>query len=362
MAQYIRTTPIIDRHIMTINNVICRHIAEFGTSQRGSVAQDVLAQLRNFVEHIMLKFFANGRDIDNSYENICKAIEYVAARGNLRVLRRFHDYLQIVASHFTLDEENSERLMLKYYEYLLKTKKLMHDNYSLDILDNIADFPLNKDKTLQEYYEKIAAKVSLYSHRHADRSDKYYVQKIKPFFVSQRIYYEVTFTTANDYASKFDRVIAFTSLEISDNYAVKFSLANNHIEILGKTMPIVIITGWEVAIRDCEYKNFSRILRGRDVITGTAEQQGLSHFLTQTGYNLRELVSFSDEMFNAVKQNATQRAKSVVFFEDLELCREIIKRDCPGANIIRYLLYRMNNKIIKNSTKANKTQICQIFM
>lgn len=363
MAQYISNTPNIDRQIMTIDKAICRHIAEFDASQRGAVAQDVLAQLRNFVEHIMLKFYANGKDMDNCYENICKAIEYVASRGNLNVLRRFHDYLQIVASHYTLDEENSERLMLKYYEYLLKTKKLMYDSFSMDILDNIADFPLNKDETLQEYYEKIAAKVSLYSHRHADRSDKYYVQKVKPFFVGQHIYYEVTFTNANDYASKFDRVIAFTSLEISDNYAVKFSLANNNIEILGKTMPIVIITGWEVAIRDCEYKNFSSILRGRAVKTGIAEQQGISQFLTQTGYNLRELVDFSDDIFNSVKMNSTQRAKSVVFFEDLERCREIIKQDCPGANVIRYLLFRMNNRIIKNQYQGEQnTNLSNLYM
>ena len=122
MVQYISTTPNIDQSIMTIDKAICRHIAEFGTSPRGAVSQDVLAHLRNFVEHIMLKFYANGRDIDNSYQNIFDAIKYVESQGKLKVLRRFHDYLQIVASHFTLDEENSERLMLKYYEYLLKIK------------------------------------------------------------------------------------------------------------------------------------------------------------------------------------------------------------------------------------------------
>ena len=97
----------IDAQISTIDKVICRHIDSLGTSPRGVVSQDILSQLRNFVEHIMLKFYANGQDIDNSYENICKAIDFVKSRGNLKVLRRFHDYLQIVASHYTLDEENS---------------------------------------------------------------------------------------------------------------------------------------------------------------------------------------------------------------------------------------------------------------
>ena len=51
MVQYISTTQNIDQRTITIDKAICRHIAEFGTSPRGAVSQDVLAQLRNFVDH-----------------------------------------------------------------------------------------------------------------------------------------------------------------------------------------------------------------------------------------------------------------------------------------------------------------------
>ena len=60
--------------------------------------------------------------------------------------------------------------------------------------------------------------------RDSPYNDRAYIQKIKPFFVKRHIFYEVTFTVANDKASKFDRVIAFTSLDLSDNYAVKLSI------------------------------------------------------------------------------------------------------------------------------------------
>lgn len=338
----------IDSQIITIDKVICRHISSFETTPRGMVSQDVLSQLRNFVEHIMLKFYANGYDIDNSYDNICKSIEFVKSQGKLKILRRFHDYLQIVASHYTLDEENSERLMLKYYEYLLKIKNIMNDRFSFSILNNLDDFPLNTDTDLQEYHEKIAAKVNQHSIQRVGKSEKYYIQKIKPFFVSHTIYYEITFTPANDYASKFNRVIAFTSLEITDNYAVKFTLNHDSIEILGKTMPIIIIAGWEVAIRDCEFKNFTNLVRGKAVSTGSSEQRGISQFLSTTGFTLTELLDFSDVEFQRVKHEAIQRAKAIIFFEDLEYCRELIKSNSAGSNLLRYLLYHMNNKIIKN--------------
>ena len=337
----------IDEQILTIDKAICRHIDNLANSPRGIVSQDILSKLRNFVEHVMLKFYANGQDIDNSYENIRKAINFVKSRGDLKVLQRFHYYLQISASHYTLDEENSERLMLKYYEYLLKIRNLLYEKFSLDVLNNLDKFPLNTDSTLQEYYEKIAAKIKRHNIRGVEKSEKFYIQKIKPFFIDQRIYYEVTFTSANDYSSKFNRVIAFTSLEITDNYAVKLALAHDSIEILGKTMPIIVIVGWEVAIRDCEFRNFTRLIRGTPIKTGYAEQKGISQFLTSTGFNLTELIDFPDTEFQKVKQQATKRSKAIVFFDDLEHCRVIIKANSAGSNLLRYLLYRMNNKVIK---------------
>lgn len=107
----------IDRKILTIDKAICRHLTEADYSNRGMISQDILSHLRNLVEHLMLKCYAGSNDIDNTYDNICKAIEYVAKQGKLKVLSRFHDYLQIVASHYTLDEENSERLMLMIVSY-----------------------------------------------------------------------------------------------------------------------------------------------------------------------------------------------------------------------------------------------------
>lgn len=340
--------PNIDDRIRNIDSVICRHIASADFSPRGAVAQDVLAQLRNFVEHIMLKFYANGRDIENTYPNICAAIEFVQSRGDLKILYRFHDYLQIVASHYTLDEENSERLMLKYYEYLLAIKNLLHDRYNLNVLANLEDFPLHIDETLQEYYEKISVKVCQYDTRGASGGEKYYIQKIKPFFVNQKIYYEVTFTPANDYASKSNRIIAFTRIKITDYYASCFSLASDSIEILGKTMPITVIVGWEVAIRNCEYKNFTACVTGQKSKISYPEQRAIGRFLTSTGFSLSDLLNFSDAAFQHIKHDYTQDLRSTIFFDVLEKSREIVRAQRPGQNLLRYLLHEMNNKVIKN--------------
>jgi hypothetical protein len=338
----------IDRQIQKIDEAICRNIGQFDVSGRGEVSQDILQYLRNFVEHIMLKIYAKGNDIEDNYENIKSAVKDLKQIAKWKDLNRFHHLLQISVSHYTVDKENSERLMLKYYEYLLIIKKLLCDEFSINILANLDKFPLNTDKTLQKYYEKIAEEINLHSYTSVASSDKFYIQKIKPFFVNNQIYYEVTFTPANDYANKFNRVIAFTNLKITDFYAVKFSLANASIEILNKTMPITIITGWEVAIRSCEFKNFTSIVRGSAVATEYSEQKGVCRFMTETGLNLVELIDFSNTEFQEIKSIATRRAKTIVFFKDLERCRDIIKNGLEGSNLLRYLLYHMNNKVIKN--------------
>lgn len=338
----------IDNQINIIDRIICRHIDNSEFTERGIVSQDILAQLRNFVEHIMMKFLSRERRINGTYSDICDAIVYVQQKGNLRVLYKFHEFLQIVASHYSLDEENSERLMLKYYEYLLKIRQLLQKEFSMSVLKNLEKFPLTLDPVLQEYYEKISEKIDAYGKFPVDRaSNKYYILKTKPFFVNGKIYYEVTFTPANDYSSKTNRVIAFTQSEISNNYAVELNYVSDSIEILYKTMPIIIIVGWRVAIRTCEFNNFTSLVCGKSKDVPKTEQQEFSKFLTQTGYNLSDFLNFSDEYFEKVANQVTSRTKEPIFINTIRKCRNITNSKSAGENVLRYLLYNLNNKIIK---------------
>lgn len=340
----------IDKAIFDTNEAICNNIKQFGYLDRGLISQNILGHLRNFVEYIAIKIYSNGADLDpNGYEVHVAALKYIAGRGELRFLHRFHEMLQKSVSHYTMDKDGSERLMLKYYEHLLKVKIYLKREYNIDILENIRDFPINTDEELSEYYEKIANKIKMPGcSRGAEYNDRYYVQKIKPFFVDQAIYYEVTFTTANSTASKFDRVIAFTKHEIMDNYAVKFSIHNDFIRILDKDMPILIIDSYEVSIRPCEWDNLSEIFGPRVKHSSNSnEYKELMHFITSYGMPLTELVTAGDDFYNEVKAHVTARAQTKKIYGLLDQCRNMIIGNKPGANILRYLLYKMNNRIIK---------------
>ena len=75
----------------------------------------------------------------------------------------------------------------------------------------------------------------------ADRRDRYYIHKTRPFLRGGRIYYEVTFYRAVNQVSKFDRVIAFTDIDMTDKYSAMLTLQVATIEVFDQQMPITII-------------------------------------------------------------------------------------------------------------------------
>lgn len=343
--------PTIDESIKRIDSVICRHLDEIEDNSRGAISQDILEQLIKFVNHIMLKFYAGGNEIPITAENIEKATEFAQINSELYTLYKFRNYLEVVTTQYTLDENGSERLMLKYYQYLLEAKNLIKVYYGIDVLHNIEKFPLRLDNTLQEYYKKISDKIERHpAEFHTDSKDKYYIQKIKSLFVNRRIYYEITFMPIDDRKnkSKSNRVIAFTKLPIKSNYASKFHLVNETIEILGKTMPIIIIDGWEVSIRDCEFQNFSSLIEGEKKKVPYPEQRLICEFLTKTKYTLTSLMDFPDRAYDKITVEWKNKLKSTVFISILDQCRDIIRNGRSGQNVLRYLLYNMNNVIIKS--------------
>lgn len=343
--------PRLDDSIRRIDNVICRHLDSIEDSSRGAISQDILEQLMKFVNHIMLKFYSNGTDIEITEENISRAAEYAQINSELSTLYKFRNFLQVVTTQFTLDEDGSERLMLKYYQYMLEAKNLLHDYFGIDILHNLEKFPLHLDDTLQEYYTKISEKIEQYPVQLTGAGNsKYYIQKIKPLFVNGRIYNEVTFTPVDDRKnkSKANRVIAFTKLSVTHSYASKFHLVQESIEILGKTMPIIIIDGWEVSIRDCEFQNFISLVKGEKRRVSYPEQRTICEFLTKRRYTLTEIIDFPDYAYSRLTEQWRSELKSAVFIPLLDYCRNLIRSKKPGQNILRYLLYSMNNVVIKN--------------
>ena len=356
-------TERIDAEIQRVDKAICRHIDNIDRDERGYVAQDVVGDLRHLLDHVMLKIYANNVDISDNYENLCKGRNYVESRAQYKQLYRFHDFLQMVVSHYKPDEESSERLMLKYYNYLYDLRKFMQDKYNFSILHNLEKFPLDLDPKLEEYYKKISSEIEKFPIlENGANGGRYYIQKIKPFYVDGERYYEVTFCEATDKINKTDRLIAFTKISIMKNYASKLQIVSTGISIMGKRMPVSIITGWEVAIRDCEFKNLCSIVTGRKNDVGRAESRILCQLMTLNKIDLLDIVCLPDAEFSRIKETIKSRAQVTILIDALSTCRSIIKSHKKGENILRLLLYLMNNNLIKSQYYSEKSNYFSLYL
>lgn len=361
-------TPTIDNRIITLDNIICTNIDSISSDDRGFLSQNILSQLRKLVEHVDLKIFFmdRGKELEINQDNFKQAEKHIAARKGTKFLNDFHNFLQISESHYITNDDSAERLMLKYYAYLIKIKILMKDYYNIDILRNIAKFPTNQDKDLTQYCEKIVEQVERVK---LDKQDKfidgrYYVQKIKPVFINSKIYYELTLSTATDTINKFDRITVFSKAEVMPNYAIKLSYVNRKVEIFNNEVDVKILTNWMVSIRPCEINNLGKIFSRRlKVQSGQTEYRELMKYLTESGHTLLDLVTMDGTYYFRIKYDIHSRTRSQNIFELLNECRSIVNFNKSGSNIIRYLLYTMNNKIIKLQYAVNKNEkLCMLCL
>lgn len=354
----------IDDELKNLDDTICRHIDNISRDSRGEVSQDVLSDLRHYVEHIMFKICYNGKNLDVTYDNIQNAKKYISSNGEYKFLMNFHKMLQIVVSHYKPNEENSERLMLKYYEYLFKIREAMEKYYNMNLLHNLEKFPLNMDPKLMEYYQKIANEIDKYKSIIPGNADRFYIHKVKPFFINKKIYYEVTFSPANDYSSKTDRIIAFTKIPIDSNYASKMKFVDSSIEIMGHKMPILIIVECGISIRKCEFNNFVKLIKGEKSrnVTDT-ERTYICSYMTMHKVNLLDIINFSNLEYTSFKTKLTVKSRVTTFLNVLDICRNIINSDSDGANILSYLLFTMNNTVIKNQyDKSQNTKLSNLYI
>ena len=230
---------LTDKEINRASDGIDKALSTATRSNRGEVAFRILSVVRNLNDHIAFKIWKDVRP-DQKMD-----INKVASKfGNVRpyqFIARFDHFLRASVSHFTPSEEGAERLMIKYYRYLLQLKKAVYDRYGMIILRNIDMFLEDLDEQTKDYYQKVATEIEKRLRTPLPKNfDNYYIDKIKPFFVNQEIYYEVALEPADEKPNKFNRITAFTKYDISTDYCAALSFSNATISVFNtdsKCMP-----------------------------------------------------------------------------------------------------------------------------
>lgn len=217
----------IEQKIYDIDKVICGNLdmMDWPSASRDLVSQNLLSQSRNLVEHIAVRAFGQGQEIPLNRETVPNALAFLKEDNKYLFLRKFHSFLQESKSHYTPDNEGAERLMLKYYQYFVMIKNFVKQEYNMDLLHNLEKFPINTDRTVAEFHEKIVERLKV--NRPAidyNRNERMYVHKVITFIVDDVPYFEMVLTPAFDSTSKFDRFIVYSRFMIPSHYADRKSV------------------------------------------------------------------------------------------------------------------------------------------
>ena len=343
-----------EKEISYISRVIEKNIYYYDLclKDKGFLSENILSQLRNLVEDvvILLNNKLNNLTLDSHYENVKDSFDKIKGIKKYKFLCDFHSYLQGTASHYTPNEDSAERLVKHYFRYICLIKKLLKEEFNLDIINNIDLFPMYDDKSMKENYDIICDKIE-----HVDITKgkalkgKFYVEKINTIYSRGNVYYEITLSKATDYNNKFERLTFYSKQYIPDNYSINISALDDFVDLNVGKVKIKVLTSYKVAIRICELKNLFKIFgESRNFGEDYKEYRNLMDYLTNNQCSINQILCLENDEFSLVLENVKQGAENHYISSMLVKLREIIKNNVSGNNVIRYLTSKMVNTVIRD--------------
>jgi Cdc6-like AAA superfamily ATPase len=283
--------------------------------------------------------------------NIALAWEHSLLNIETKDLSNFYRGLQYLRRRIP-DEGQSERLMLKYYNFMWQIRKTIQERYGIIILRNLEKFREYTTTDVQdEEYNKLIAEAfdSIRPEFSIASATRYYIQKKIPFYIGKERFYEITLQQAGLYASKYNRITVYTKINISTSYSIKIRYITTNINLWGIPTEIKIISSWNVSIDPKCLNMLGRILKISLKITSQyGEYNALMDFLTKTGMNFLELIDLQEIKFSDIINQIYASSKTSYFKEILRKLNEnyTLVGKMYGRYTIRYLLIHLREELL----------------
>ena len=326
---------------------------------RGYMSQNIIKNLRDLVEHIAFKNYVIEEYkayLDYNQESVKKSISYIKKVSKHSFLRKFHDLLQVGPSHNTYNEDGSTRLMVKYAEYLIELKDYYYKLYNEEIISNVYDFPIyNIDPALVSYYEEVYGELNLveFDDNRSVRGNIYYITKTKPILFKGIKFYELTLTPASDYINKSNRIVFYSKIKIPDNYAIKVSYITRELRFFDSFIEVNFINNYRTFIRPCEFNGLNKIFGiDKKVSWKSNEFDALMLYLTRSKCSLNDIVGMNDDDFYLI-ESLLSGFNTNYLVNLLKTIRRFILFNKAGSNVIKYLIFKLRNSVLKKQISKN---------
>lgn len=270
---------------------------------------------------------------------------------NTKYLSVFYKGLKYIENRVP-EAGQSGRLMLKYYNFLWQIRKDLKGNHNFDVLKNLEDLTPPIDELDKQYYTSVASVIEKadFSKSYYSNS-RYYIQKKVPFFIGTERYYEITLQLAGIYATKYNRLTAYTKEDLPTNYSIQISYTEENIDLWGVQSKIKVISNWKVSVAPSSLNKLAKILRVPCSLNSRyGEYQALMEFLTNTGINLLDFIDLSQNEFDSMIEKIYAKSNTAIFKYILTHLKQMYSQSAEysiGKNVIRYLLQNLREETIE---------------
>ena len=347
---------IIEKNIYNIDSKICGIIDDYKILHDSQKVADYVIQfLRTYLETIAARIYAYEnpdkptpiRGKDKWYTQYIKALKETNEYGYIWM---FHHSLQIVTSHYVPAEDGAVRFMEGHINLLYQLRNHMREMFGLNLMENLEDYPQERNEELNPYYRKIYNSLrEIQVEESAEHTkDRYYIMRKKYRFVDGRGFFEYTLAYAQEEITKFDRFVVYSFSDIPDNYSIQCDFAHISVDFNGIDIDIKCLVAWTVSIRPCELEKIAAIA-GYEVTVRSYNTfyRAMMKFLSKKGMNLLDIL-LADENDYDIYSEQVQIGQTSKFAEVFNKLRDIIINDKSGCNIIRYLISFLRNDVIRD--------------
>lgn len=334
---------IVDKRLRETADVINKKFAKVNEENRSEVSADVLPHLRNFCEAFMYKVYDEEKDVDlyQTQDNLKIVRKYI--KDEHCDVWKFHSLLDSSVGHMDFGSMQSEALILKYIPQLIRLKEFLLKQYGVSVLENIDKYPLDLDKSLVSFYERILF-VLLHSKPDSIQMSRnqYFVKKRSMKYINGHIFYEYVFDVSDDRANKFNTFVCYSFKNIRFDYDLKLLLAKKEITYLNTKIFINVIYDYEYSIRPCAFQNLLYLINYNDEeCRRDKEYSALMKTIKDKRKSLVDLIDSEKEICLALDGYYTEFINKV---------KEFLQSNKLGGNLIRFLLSDMRNCTIKAQT------------
>ena len=347
---------IIEKNIYNIDSKICGIIDDYKVLRDSQKVADYVIQfLRTYLETIAARIYAYEnpdkptpiKGKDKWYTQYIKALKETNEYGYIWM---FHHSLQIVTSHYVPAEDGAVRFMAGHINLLYQLRNQMREMFGLNLMENLEDYPQERNEELNPYYRKIYNSLrEIQVEESAEHTkDRYYIMRKKYRSVDGRGFFEYTLAYAQEEITKFDRFVVYSFSDIPDNYSIQCDFAHTSVDFNGIDIDIKCLVAWTVSIRPCELEKIAAIA-GYEVTVRSDNTfyRAMMKFLSKKGMNLLDIL-LADENDYDIYSEQVQIGQTSKFAEVFNKLRDIIINDKSRCNIIRYLISFLRNDVIRD--------------